>query len=100
MDIDSALGLIEMDGFVPLVEATDAMTKGANVKLLHYVKVGKGRAAVIVQGELGAVREAIELGESIAQRHGRTVAVVLGNAAPTLKQILGIPPYIAEKGGV
>ncbi len=37
-----ALGMIETRGFIPMVEAADAMVKAAKVTLVGFEKVGTG----------------------------------------------------------
>ena len=70
-----ALGMIETKGFVPLVEATDAMLKAANVNFLGWDKVGAGLAAAFVTGDVAAVKAATDAGASAAGRVGEVVSV-------------------------
>ncbi len=71
----SALGIIETKGLTALIEATDAMIKAANVEVIGSEKIGSGFVSVMVQGEVGAVKAAIEAGADSAQRLGEVVAV-------------------------
>jgi len=70
-----ALGMIETKGFVPLVEATDAMLKAANVEFMAWDKVGAGMAAVFVTGDVGAVKAATDAGAAAAGRIGEVLSV-------------------------
>lgn len=70
-----ALGMIETKGFVPLVEATDAMMKAANVTFLGWDKVGAGLAAAFVTGDVAAVKAATDAGASAGGRVGEVVSV-------------------------
>ncbi len=70
-----ALGMIETKGLVGAVEAADAMLKSAHVTLLGKEKVGGGFVAVLVRGEVGAVKAATEAGASAARRVGELVSV-------------------------
>ena len=70
-----ALGMIETKGFVPLVEATDAMIKAANVTFLGWDKVGSGLVTVFVTGDVAAVKAATDAGASAAGRIGEVVSV-------------------------
>ena len=70
-----ALGMIETKGFVPLVEASDAMMKAANVTFLGWDKVGAGLAAVFVTGDVAAVKAATDAGANAAGRIGEVVSV-------------------------
>ena len=70
-----ALGLIETRGFVGAVEAADAMVKAANVTLLGKELVGAGLVTVMVRGDVGAVKAAVDAGASAAKRVGDLVSV-------------------------
>lgn len=68
--MQSAIGLIETKGLVGLVEATDAMAKAANVKIVKRVAIGGGFVATIVSGDVGSVRAAVEAGAQAATQVG------------------------------
>ena len=70
-----ALGMIETKGFVPLVEATDAMMKAANVNFLGWDKVGSGLVTAFVTGDVAAVKAATDAGASAGGRVGEVVSV-------------------------
>ena len=70
-----ALGMIETKGFVPLVDATDAMMKAANVTFLGWDKVGAGLATVFVTGDVAAVKAATDAGANAGGRVGEVVSV-------------------------
>jgi ethanolamine utilization protein EutM len=89
-----ALGMIETKGYVALCEATDAMLKAANVTLTGWEKVGSGLVTAFIEGDVAAVRAAIDAGAAAAKRIG-DVSVVqviprphdeLGAFAPALKK--------------
>ena len=69
-----ALGMIETKGLVGAIEAADAMTKSANVTLIGYEKIGSGLVTVMVRGDVGAVKAAVESGSAAASRLGELVA--------------------------
>ncbi|OGS55778.1 MAG: ethanolamine utilization protein EutM [Elusimicrobia bacterium RIFOXYB2_FULL_62_6] len=71
----NALGLIETKGFIGMIEASDAMAKAANVKLIGYEKIGSGFVTTLCVGEVGAVRAAVEAGAAAAQKVGELVAM-------------------------
>jgi len=71
----AALGMIETKGFVPLVEATDAMMKAANVEFIGWDKVGGGMAAAFVTGDVAAVKAATDAGANAASRIGEVTSV-------------------------
>ena len=63
-----ALGLIETRGFVGAVEAADAMVKAADVRLMNKQTVGAGLVTVMVRGDVGAVKAAVDAGAAAADR--------------------------------
>ena len=69
-----ALGMIETRGLVAAVEAADAMCKAANVTLVGTEKIGSGLVTVMVRGDVGAVKSAVESGSTAASRLGELVA--------------------------
>jgi ethanolamine utilization protein EutM len=71
----SALGMIETKGFIAAVEATDAMIKAANVKMMGWDKVGSGLVTVFVTGDVAAVKAATDAGASAAGRIGEVLSV-------------------------
>ena len=70
-----ALGMVETRGLVAAIEAADAMLKAANVVLVGTEKIGSGLVSVMVRGDVGAVKAAVEAGQAAAQRLGEIVAV-------------------------
>lgn len=84
-----ALGMIETKGLVACIEAADAMVKAANVKLLQRRAIGGGYMTVMVRGDVGAVRTALEAGSQAARRLGQVVSVrILPSPHLDLEQIL------------
>ena len=73
--IRGALGIIETKGYIPAIEAADAMLKSAQVTLAGMKKVGSGIISVIVRGDVGAVQAATEAGALAAKPFGRRVTV-------------------------
>ncbi len=70
-----ALGMIETKGLVACIEAADAMVKAASVTLLNRRAIGGGYMTVMVRGDVGAVRTALEAGTKAARRIGEVVSV-------------------------
>jgi len=70
-----ALGFIETRGFIPAVEAADAMVKAAHVELVGKAQVGSGLVTIIVRGDVGAVKAATDAGAAAAEKVGELVAV-------------------------
>ena len=70
-----ALGMIETKGLVPLIEASDAMLKAANVTLVGWQKIGSGLVTAMVVGDVAAVKAAIDAGAAAASRVGEVIGV-------------------------
>ncbi len=73
--LNEALGMVETRGFVGAVEAADAMVKTANVVLIGKEYLLNGYVAVLVRGDVGSVKAAIEVGSMAARRVGELVSV-------------------------
>ena len=70
-----ALGMVETKGLVGSIEAADAMVKAANGHLIGKEHVGGGLVTVMVRGDVGAVKAAVEAGGAAAKRVGELVSV-------------------------
>lgn len=70
-----ALGMIETRGLIPAIEAMDQMLKAADVSLAGKEHVTGGLVAVMVRGDVGAVKAATDAGAAAAQRIGELVSV-------------------------
>ena len=69
-----ALGMVETRGLVASIEAADAMLKAANVELVGTENIGSGLVSVMVRGDVGAVKAAVDAGSSAASKLGELVA--------------------------
>ena len=69
-----ALGMVETRGLVAAIEAADAMVKAANVELIGTEKIGSGLVSVMVRGDVGAVKSAVEAGGAAATKLGEIIA--------------------------
>ena len=69
-----ALGMVETRGLVAAIEAADAMVKAAEVTLVGTEKIGSGLVSVMVRGDVGAVKAAVEAGAAAATRLGEVIA--------------------------
>lgn len=89
MAVMQALGMIETKGLVASVEAADAMVKAANVTLIGKVHVGGGLVTVMVRGDVGAVKAAVDAGAAAAERVGELISVhVIPRPADDVEYIL------------
>ena len=69
-----ALGMIETRGLTAAIEAADAMVKAAEVTLIGTEKIGSGLVTVMVRGDVGAVKAAVESGTAAASKLGELIA--------------------------
>ena len=69
-----ALGMVETRRLVAAIEAADAMVKAANVTLIGSEKIGSGLVSIMVRGDVGAVKAAVEAGGAAASRLGEVIA--------------------------
>lgn len=86
----NALGLIETRGYVGAVEAADTMVKAANVQLIGFEKIGAGLVSVLVRGDVGAVRAAVDAGAAAARRVGEVISVhVIPRPESDVERLIG-----------
>lgn len=71
---EEALGLVETIGLVPALEAADKMLKAANVELISYENIGSTLVTIMIKGDVGAVRAAVEAGAEAAAAIGKLTA--------------------------
>ena len=95
----NALGMIETRGLVAAIEAADAMVKAANVTLTRKEEVGGGLVTVMVRGDVGAVKAAVDAGAAAAERVGELISIhVIPRPHEELEWILTAPdPGAAPK---
>ena len=99
--MQKALGLIETRGLVAAIEASDAMVKAANVRLLGRQKVKAGLITVMVEGDVGAVKAATDAGAAACQRVGQMVSVnVIPRPHADIDKVLLKGPSEAKKSSV
>ena len=70
----TAKGFVETKGLVAAYEAADTMVKAANVKLVGKENVGAGLVTVVIEGDVGAVKAAVDAGVAAAQKVGEVVS--------------------------
>lgn len=92
---NKSLGLIETWGHVPAVEAADAGCKAANVSLVGYEEVRAGRVAILLAGDVAAVKTAVTAGAAAARKVGKVITThVIARPDRQLRDIT-IPPVPA-----
>lgn len=70
-----AIGMIETKGLIAAVEAADAALKAASVKFVRHDKVGSGYVSVMFEGDVAAVKAAVDAGADAARRVGQVLSV-------------------------
>ncbi len=71
--MSDAIGLVETKGYIGSVEASDAMVKTASVGLAKMIQIGGGYVTIVVKGDVGSVKAAVEAGAEAAGRVGELV---------------------------
>lgn len=93
-----ALGMVETTGLIGAIEAADAMVKAANVTLIGKEQIGAGLVTVMVKGDVGAVKAAVEAGAMAAKNVGNLYGVhVIPRPHDEVEDIL---PLIPQKAAV
>ena len=88
-----ALGLVETMGLVAATEAADAMIKSATVHLVSRQQVGGGLITIIVAGDVGAVKAAVDAGSAAGNLVGRVVSAhVIARPHEDIPDLLERPP--------
>ena len=91
-----ALGLIETLGLIGANEAADAMVKAANVRYSGRQIVGGNLVTIVVRGDVGAVKAAVDAGAEAARRVGTVISAhVIPRPHADIEMIL--PPLLAQK---
>lgn len=73
--MSNSIGMIETRGYVAAIAAADAMVKSANVEIVAQKEVGDGLVAIIVRGDVGAIKAAVEAGSEAANAVGDVVSI-------------------------
>ena len=89
--MSDSIGMIETRGYVGSVEASDAMVKAASVSLVRQIQSGGGFVTVVVKGDVGSVKAAVEAGAEAAKRVGELVCShVIPRPHPELLKQIGM----------
>jgi ethanolamine utilization protein EutM len=85
-----ALGLIETQGLVAALHATDEMLKSSAVELVGKEKIGAAYVTIVVRGDVAAVQAAVEAGKKTVERLDGTLilADVITRPHPELAALL------------
>jgi len=71
----TALGMVETRGLIAAIEAADAMVKAADVHLITIEQTVAALMTAHVEGEVAAVKAAVDAGRAAAERIGEVVSV-------------------------
>jgi ethanolamine utilization protein EutM len=89
--MSDSIGMVETRGYVGSVEASDAMVKAASVSLVRQIQIGGGLVTVVVKGDVGSVKAAVEAGAEAAKRVGELVCShVIPRPHPDLLKQVGL----------
>jgi ethanolamine utilization protein EutM len=89
--MNESIGMVETRGYVGSIEATDAMVKAANVTLARQIQIGGGFVTVVVKGDVGSVKAAVDAGADAAKRVGELVCShVIARPHPELLKQVGL----------
>ena len=85
-----AIGLLETQGLVAALHATDEMLKSAAVTLVGKEKIGAAYVTIVVRGDVAAVQAAISAGKQTVERLGGKLilADVIARPHPELAALL------------
>jgi microcompartment protein CcmL/EutN len=90
--LEYALGLIETRGLIGAIEAADAATKAADVKLVGRERADAGLMTIKIIGDVAAVRAAVDAGAAAAQRVGELISMHVIPRPDDESEILIYPP--------
>ena len=90
MTSSNAIGLLETQGLVAALHATDEMLKSAAVQLVGKEKIGAAYVTIMVKGDVAAVQAAIAAGKQTVERLGGKLilADVIARPHPDLAALL------------
>jgi microcompartment protein CcmL/EutN len=93
-----AVGVIQTDGFPPVLAAADAMVKAGSVTLVYYGLAERAEFLVAIRGTVSEVERAVEAGVRAGEetRRGGIVShYIIPNPPENLESVLPIH-YTAE----
>jgi ethanolamine utilization protein EutM len=89
--MSDSIGMIETRGYVASVEASDAMSKAASVEVIKQVAIGGAFLTILVKGDVGSVKAAVDAGAEAAARVGELVSAhVIARPHPDLVAQFGV----------
>lgn len=70
-----AIGILETQGLVALIEGVDAALKAADVTVTGWQKIGSGQVTAFFSGGVASVKAGLDAGAEAAARIGTVKAV-------------------------
>ncbi len=95
--LEYALGLIETRGLIGAIEAADAATKAADVKLIGRERADAGLVTIKLIGDVAAIRSAVDAGAAAAQRVGELISAHVIPRPDDSTELLIYPPLSQTK---
>lgn len=93
-----ALGMIEVYGRIGAIEGLDSALKAANVSLVNMVRVGGGFTSFFIEGDVGAVKAAIDAAETSAGRVGSVLSShVIPSPDQSVRNLLNMNQQLSPK---
>ena len=88
-----AIGILETSGLIGLVNGTDAMLKSADVQLAGPMRqIGSAMCNVVVEGDVAAVKAAIDSGAAAAEQVGTVISAhVIARPDASIDDVLPSP---------
>lgn len=74
MAVKNAIGILETKGLACLIHGADAAVKSANVELVEWRHIGSGYVSFVIEGDVAAVRSAIDAAAASASKVGEVVS--------------------------
>ncbi|HRE06289.1 MAG TPA: BMC domain-containing protein [Opitutaceae bacterium] len=89
--MSDSIGMVETRGYIGSVEASDAMVKAASVTLVRQIQIGGGLVTVVVKGDVGSVKAAVDAGTAAAKAVGELISShVIPRPHPDLLKQVGL----------
>ena len=86
----NAMGMVEVRSLVGAIEAADTMVKSADVRIVEVEYVGSGIVSVLVEGEVAAVKSAVDNGRKSAEKISEVISSnVIPRPHKEVEKILG-----------
>lgn len=87
-----AVGIIEVNGYVAMAAAVEAMEKASDARYVGHQRSGGVAMTAVIEGDISSVQVALEAGEAAARRADVSVkSAVLVHPDAELGSVLSLP---------